>query len=398
MREKVDVAIIGGGMVGLTLACALRHTTLRVVVLERCWPEMRQSLDFDMRASAIVAGGVRILQGLDIWDALKGHAGDIRAMRVWADQGFGAIRFEAEEIGLDRLGVIVENSRIHEALLDVAEAADNIELCCPAEVERCDITAPHVSLYVNGDTVYETALVVGADGANSWLRAQAGIDTWGHSYEQKGLVATVKPRQSHRGTAFQRFLPGGPLALLPLPDGFSSIVWSLPRAEADVMMIMDDDEFLAGLNRAFGPMLGGIERAGARGAFPLRLQHARHIVRPRLAFVGDAAHVVHPLAGLGVNLGLRDAMVLAQELADARRFDEDPGGMDVLRRYIRKRAPDTLAVMGATEALHRLFTGMPWLSGLRDAGMLAVGNSGALKRILMRTSMGLTQPVPSRVL
>jgi len=398
MREKTDVAIVGGGMVGLALACALRHTSLRIVVLERRWPEMRHSLDFDMRASAIVAGGVCILQGLDAWDALKDHAGEIRSMRVWADQGVGAIRFDAEELGLDGLGVILENSRIHEALLDVAEAADNIELCCPAEVERCEITAGGVKLHVNGDTMYEATLVVGADGAHSWLRGQAGIGAWGYSYAQKGLVAVVKPRQHHRGTAFQRFLPGGPLALLPLPDGFSSIVWSLPSAEADLLAGLDDDEFLVRLNRAFGPMLGGIEKTGERGAFPLRLQHAKHIARPRLAFVGDAAHVVHPLAGLGVNLGFRDAMVLAQELADARRFDEDIGSMDVLRRYVRKRAPDTLAVMAATDAFHRLFTGMEWLSGLRDASMLAVGNSGALKQMLMRTGMGLTQPVPSRVL
>jgi len=398
LREKVDVAIVGGGLVGLVLACALRHTPLRIVVLERRWPEVRQSLGFDMRASAIVAGGVRILQGLGAWDALQSRAGEIRGMRVWADQGFGAIRFDAGEVGLDKLGVILENGRMHEALMDVADMAENIELCCPAEVERCEIASDHASLYVNGDSVYETALVVGADGAHSWLRSQAGIGAWGYSYEQKGLVATVKPRQYHRGSAFQRFLSGGPLALLPLPDGFSSIVWSMPASGADALRDMDDEEFLSRLNRSFGPLLGGIEAAGARGAFPLRLQHAKHIVRPRLAFIGDAAHVVHPLAGLGVNLGFRDAMVLAQELADAHRFEEDIGDMDVLRRYMRKRTPDTLAVMAATDAFHRLFTGMEWFSGLRDAGMLAVGNSGLLKQMLMRTGMGLTQPVPTRVM
>jgi 2-polyprenyl-6-methoxyphenol hydroxylase-like FAD-dependent oxidoreductase len=183
-----------------------------------------------------------------------------------------------------------------------------------------------------------------------------------------------------------------------LTDDLCSIVWSTTDAEADRLMKLDSGTFRQELSLAFGPVLGGISEVGERAAFPLRAQLAHHIVRPRLALIGDAAHVVHPLAGLGVNLGMRDAMVLAQEIVDAHRFKEDIGAMDVLNRYRKARLPDILSVMGAMEAFHQLFTcKLPGLPLLRDAGMLAVGNSGPLKELLMRAGMGLSIPVPRQI-
>jgi ubiquinone biosynthesis UbiH/UbiF/VisC/COQ6 family hydroxylase len=208
----------------------------------------------------------------------------------------------------------------------------------------------------------------------------------------------VRPQRPHGGIAYQRFLPTGPLAMLPMTDNLCSIVWSAEEAEADRLMAMDDLKFLEALNATFGPVLGHIEEAGQRAAFPLKGQLAKHVVRPRLALIGDAAHTIHPLAGLGVNLGLRDAMVLAQEIADAKRFDEDWGGLPVLNRYMKLRLPDVVSVMGTMEGFHQLFThDLPGLKAIRGLGMRAMGNSGTIKQLLMRNSTGLSLPVPRQI-
>jgi len=395
-HEQVDVVIVGGGMVGLTLACALRDSHLRVVVIERREPEVRTSLGLDCRVSAIVQGNVRILQGLGAWSRLAPDATPIEQMRIWDDQHAGGIRFDALEIGQPVLGYLVENSRLQQALQQTLD--DIVELCCPAEIVRLTFEPEHVRLELKDGRRLQTRLVVGADGGRSWVRAQAGIDCLSRDYGQQGIVATVRPQLPHRHIAYQRFLPTGPLAMLPMRDGLCSIVWSNANAQADALMGMDDHAFLAALNEAFGPVLGEIVEVGARAAFALRAQLARHLVRPRLALIGDAAHTIHPLAGLGVNLGIRDAMVLAQEIVDAARFGEDWGAMSVLRRYLHQRLPDVLAVMGGMETFHRLFTArLPGLHLLRGIGMRAVGNSGAIKALLMRNATGLSLPVPQQI-
>jgi len=396
--EVVDLVIIGGGMVGLTLACALQDTDLKIIVVERAESKPHMSLKRDCRVSAIVAGTVEALKGINVWPHVKDQAGPIDAMQIWDDQRSGSIRFEAEEAGLDTLGYIVENSVFSSAMLEVVHASDHIEWCCPACVERVHWHASHVDVVLDDGRVLSAPLVVGADGGRSKLRSQAGIPTWSHRFNQKGIVASIQPQFSHRNCAYQRFLPTGPLAFLPLTDGLCSIVWSAQDAEAERLMALGDAAFLAELQAAFGPVLGTLKMVGKRAAFPLKSQLSRHIVRPRIALIGDAAHQIHPLAGLGVNLGIRDAMVLAQEIADARRFEEDYGSLDVLNRLIRNRMPDILAVMGGMEALHYLFThDIPGLALLRDAGMRAVGNACSVKQMLMRRAMGLTLPIPKQI-
>ncbi|MDQ6958573.1 MAG: UbiH/UbiF/VisC/COQ6 family ubiquinone biosynthesis hydroxylase [Mariprofundaceae bacterium] len=397
-ENEKGLIIIGGGMVGLTLACALKDTGLKITVVERTEAEPRMSLKRDCRVSAIVAGTVGILGGIGVWPYVKDKAGSIDSMRIWDNQRFGSIRFEAEEAGLDTLGYIVENSILLSAMLEVVHASENIEWCCPASVESVQWKASCVEVSLDDGRVLTTPLIVGADGGRSWLRSQAHIPTWSHRFEQQGIVATIQPQLSHRNCAYQRFLPTGPLAFLPLTDGLCSIVWSAQDTEADRLMALSDVAFLNELQLALGPVMGKLEQAGARAAFPLRSQLSRHIVRPRMALIGDAAHQVHPLAGLGVNLGIRDAMVLAQEIVDARHFEEDYGSLDVLNRFMHSRMPDILAVMGGMEAFNYLFThDVPGLALLRDAGMRVVGNSGPVKRMLMRRAMGLTLPVPKQV-
>jgi len=397
-HDQADVVIVGGGMVGLTLASALKYSGLRIIVIERSEPAIRYSLGRDCRVSAIVYGNVQILQGLGAWTHLEPHAAPLHQMRIWDDQHAGGIRFDAGEIGQPALGYLVENSRLQAALQDSLHDGDHVELWCPAEIDRITFEEDAVRLCLKDGRHLATPLIVGADGGRSWLREQAGIDCFQRDYAQKGIVATVRPRLSHRNVAFQRFLQHGPLAMLPMTDDLCSIVWSNMNEQADALMAMDDAAFLTALNDAFGPVLGEIAEAGERAAFPLKAQLARHLVRPRLALIGDAAHTVHPLAGLGVNLGIRDAMVLAQEIVDAQRFDEDWGDMSVLKRYMKQRLPDVLSVMGGMEVFHRLFTShMPGLHVLRGIGMRAVGNSGAIKQMLMRNSTGLSLPVPKQI-
>ncbi len=393
-----DVIVIGGGMVGLALACGLGQAGMRVTVVEREMPAPRRSLGRDCRVSAIVAGTADMLDGLGAWERVADRAEPIETMRVWDDQRDGGIRFEAAEAGLDALGYVVENSALTRALRDTLEAMPEATLLCPAHVADVRWRARAVEVTLEDGKRLCAPLVVGADGGRSWLRARAGIPVWSHRFGQQGIVATVRPALPHRRRAFQRFLPTGPLALLPLAGDMCSMVWSVEDEEAARLMALDDARFLDALQRAFGPVLGSLREVGRRVAFPLRSQLARHVVRPRLALVGDAAHQVHPLAGLGVNLGIRDAMVLAQEVADARRFGEDWGGMPVLERYLRARMPDVLGVLGGMEAFHHLFASrLPGVGWIRNAGMRLVGNAGVFKDMLMRRAMGLSLPVPRRI-
>jgi len=395
--EHVDLIIVGGGMVGLAAACALKDSGMRVVVVERAEPAVRKSLDRDCRVSAIVLGNVRILQGMGVWDHIA-DTGPMHSMRIWDDQQAGGIRFDASEINEEALGYLVENSKLQAGLLKVFHQHDSLEYCCPAAIESVTWHAEHVEVTLDDGRGFSTPLIVGADGAHSWLRSQAEIGVYSCDYGQKGIVATVRPQMNHHGVAYQRFLPTGPLAMLPMSDGLCSIVWSAEDAEADRLMALDDLAFLEDLNLTFGPVLGRLEEVGDRAAFPLVARLARHLVRPRLALIGDAAHTIHPLAGLGVNLGLRDAMVLAQEIVDARRFKEDWGEMDVLNRYMKQRLPDVLSILGSMGAFHELFThNFPGLPELRGLGMRLVGNSGPIKQLLMKNSTGLNLPVPKQI-
>jgi len=396
--EQVDVLVVGGGMVGLTFANALKDSGLRVVVIERAEAKPFESLGMDCRVSAIVLGNQRILEGLGAWQYLQDDAQPMRSMKIWDDQHAGGIRFDAEEIGNDALGYLMENSRLQAALKRSLLHSDTVQYLCPARIEAIEWLSDAVHITLDDGQRLSAPLIVGADGGRSWLREQADIGVYARDYEQQGIVANVRPLIAHHGTAFQRFTPSGPLAMLPMKDGLCSIVWSQFNEEAEQLMALDDVGFLEALNMTFGPVLGRIEAVGKRAAFPLKAQLAMHVVRPRLALIGDAAHSIHPLAGLGVNLGLRDAMVLAQEIVDAKKYGEDWGELSVLNRYMKLRMPDILTVMGSMESFHRLFTSeLPSLPWLRGMGMKAMGNAGVLKYLLMKNSAGLNLPVPKQI-
>jgi len=320
------------------------------------------------------------------------------SMRIWDGQEQGGIRFEAAEIGEDKLGVLVENVSLIQALQNTLKESADVELLCAESVAAVVWKRDGVEVRLDSGQIFNTPLVVGADGGRSWLREQADIDVFSRDYGQKGIVATVKPRFSHQNTAMQRFLNTGPLALLPMKDGMCSIVWSADNERAAELLALSDDDFKHELNLEVGGVFGGIVEVGKRAAFPLKGQLARHMVRPRLALVGDAAHSIHPLAGLGVNLGLRDAMVLAQEIVDARKFEEDWGDMDVLSRYMKQRMPDVLMTMASMEGLYHSFKSeFPAWIKLRGLGMKVLGNADIVKQLLMKNSTGINLPVPHTI-
>ena len=393
-----DVVIVGGGMAGLALARALQDTPLRLALVEARPPEQQPARD-GRRVSALTAGSVRIMANLGVWDdLLERGAQGIAGMRVWEDQRPGGIAFEAEEIGLSALGAVVPNGTVSQSLTAALAGHPRLDWHCPATVAVVQEGADSATVTVEsegGTRQLSTRLVVAADGRDSPIRAGAGIDTVGWSYGQQGLVAEIAPERPHRGRAYQRFLRGGPVALLPMANGHCSLVWSLPSARAEGLLDLDEAAFARRLQRVVGPELGALRVVGPRGGFPLRLQHARTYHAGRRVLLGDAAHAVHPLAGLGFNLGLRDVARLAEVLGDAHASGEDLGSAAVLGRYARWRGPDNLLTAAYTDGFHRLFANdLPGLSAVRGWGLNLAHAGGPVKRLLMRQGMGLVGPQP----
>ncbi len=392
-----DILIVGGGMVGATLACTLGDTALRIGVIENAeapvaWPEE----EFDIRVSAITRATEKVFAGIGAWKGMvRRRVTPYRQMHVWDATGVGSIDFNTADIGEPNLGHIIENRVILAALLERMAEFDNVELICPAQVATLERYADSAVLTLQDDRQLQTRLVVGADGANSWVREQAGITTTGWSYEQTAVVATIKTSKHHQDACWQRFMPSGPLAFLPLPQGLSSIVWSTTPPRAAELVAMPESQFLDELQQAFGDRLGRMETTGPRGAFPLLLRHANRYSAERLALVGNAAHAIHPLAGQGLNLGVSDAAALAEVLLQAHAKKQDIGELAVLRRYERWRKADNVAVMAAMDGFKRLFSNdNRVLKVLRNAGLALADRSGPAKHMMIRRAMGLSGDLP----
>jgi 2-octaprenylphenol hydroxylase len=397
-----DIAIVGGGLAGAALACALGDSGLHVALLESNplspgVPMLSEGLEgFDLRVCALTEASRAWLEQLGVWPAVLAYrACPYRHMTVWDAEGVGRIDFDAGEINAATLGHIVEHAPLQGALLQRAASRRGVQLFVPATVERFERTGAGVMMQLADGRQLRTALLVGADGANSAVRRWAGIDSRERSYGQQAIVATVACEQPHQHTAWQIFRREGPLALLPLPGGeggarFCSIVWSVDEAVADELLALDDDAFRDALGRAFEHRLGAITATSPRRAFPLRARHATRYHADAVALVGDAAHTIHPLAGQGINLGFSDTRALAGELLRARRRGLPPGHPSALGRYQRVRRGDNLAMLMAMEGFKRLFGARaPTLALLRNRGLDLVDGSGPLKRLLMRHAMGL---------
>lgn len=391
MNRHYDVIIVGGGMVGASLACALASSSLKIAVLDakridNDWDEQ----DFDLRVSAITRASQQFLQGLHAWPGDQDERiSPYREMHVWDAAGDGVIHFNSAEIGEANLGHIIENRVIVKCLHQQMASHDNIEYLAPIQARQFVVQDEQVVLTVEDGSTISARLLVGADGSRSWVRQQAGISVRGWDYDQAALVTYVKTEQSHQETAWQRFLPDGPLAFLPLTDGYSSIVWSTSPHHADELQQMDEDRFKQELAAAFGYTLGEIESCGPRAVFPLRFFETEHYIQPRIALVGDAAHTIHPLAGQGVNLGMADADALAQVILQAQQQHQDFGQHAVLRRYERWRRADNRLMLVTMDTFKRLFgTQWPPIRWLRNSGLNLTNRLGPIKQAIMRRAMG----------
>jgi len=380
-------------MVGAALALALAQAGFAVAVVEsNAAPVWRSEDEIDLRVVALAPSSIALLARVGVWDAIaRARACAYRRMRVWDALAPGELTFDAADDGESALGFIVENRLIQHVLWQAIQADARIALHCPARVVATAVEADRRTLSFDDGSRLSARLVVAADGADSALRGLLGIGTDDRGYAQRAVVAHVTTERPHEDTAWQRFLPSATLAFLPLSDGqpLSSIVWSVPDAEAQRLLALDDATFRAELGAAFDFRLGAIVASTARAAFPLRLRLAERYLAPRCALIGDAAHVVHPLAGQGVNLGLRDVDELCAVLIEARDAQHDFALETVLRRYERRRRSDNAIAAYSFDAIQRVFgnTAMP-VAALRGLGLNIVDKIGPLKQMFARHAAG----------
>lgn len=396
IKEKIkyDIIIVGAGMVGATLACGLAEEAeqLKIAVIDAVQPNFDWDKEsYDMRVSAITRASQKLFKQVGAWDNIvEQRVSPYQNMFVWDAAGKGELHFDSADMGETDLGHIIENRIIVKALHQRIKDFSQIDLLCPAQIESIDFNQDQTELTLKDKTKLAAKLVVAADGTRSWIRQQADIAVKGWDFDQAALVTTVKTEKFHKDTAWQRFLPTGPLAFLPLTDGYSSIVWSTSPDEAKRLTDISKDEFAIELEQAFESKLGKIELVAGRAVFPLRLFETLHYVKPRLALVGDAAHTIHPLAGQGVNLGLADVTSLMQVIVDALNDKKDIGDLKVLRRYERWRRADNRSMLMAMDGLKRLFgSELSVVKDVRSLGLNLTNKITPLKNIIMQQAMGI---------
>jgi 2-octaprenyl-6-methoxyphenol hydroxylase len=400
MKTDTDIVIAGGGLNGPALALALAQGGFRVTVIDARPAPSRTERGFDGRAYALAIASKRLLTGIGLWAELADRAQPI--LRIKASDGragSGAapffLDFNSAELEEGPMGFLLEDRFLYAAFVAAMEVHPGITLISGDSVTAQDVGPASVQVTLASGRQVTGRLLVGCDGRGSGTAARAGIRRTGWGYGQTALVTAVAHERPHEGVAHQYFMPSGPLAILPLPGNFSSIVWSETEAAATAFQALSDDQYLAALRPRFGDFLGAIELAGDRFTYPLSLSLAERFIAPRVALVGDAAHGVHPIAGQGLNLGLRDVGALAQVLVDAARRGEDIGAPDVLDRYQVWRRFDATALALGMDAVNRLFSNdNPILRAGRDLGMGVISSVPALRRGFMRQAAGLTGDLP----
>lgn len=386
--QTFDVAIVGAGLVGSSLALALRDSGLSVALVEARAPQdVPDDASWDNRIYAISPGSAQFLEQLGIWSALDAlRITRVEAMAIYGDDGQARLDFDAYEAGLGQLAFIVESRLLQAALWHALHAAAQVRVYCPAACAALTFEADAARLTLEEGTEIQAQLIVAADGAHSWVRQQAGIAARDKDYKQLGVVANFATALPHQGTAYQWFQPDGVLAYLPLPGNRISIVWSLQEDLAQGLLQLPSADFCARVAEASGMYLGALDLLTPPAAFPLHLIEPERLVQARLALIGDAAHQVHPLAGQGVNLGFGDAQVLAQVLAE--RGPRDCGDVYLLRRFARARSEEILAMQVVTDGLQGLFNrARPMLGWARNAGLTATNRMRWVKQQLLKHAL-----------
>lgn len=393
--SMVDIVVVGAGLAGLSLALALTRNGLRVALVERQRPTELAAEEIDGRTTAIAAAARKVLEGLDVWERLVSAAGPIRDIRV-SDRGSPLhLHFDHKAVGDEPMGHIIENHTIRRVLLEALEREAGLTAYWACSVSGLDVRDGRAVVSLGDGRSIATPLVAAADGRGSTLRRMAGIGVRATDYDETAIVCTAHHQHCHEGIAHERFLSGGPFAILPMADGRggqhrSSIVWTEQRPLAEHLLSLPRPTFERELARRFGDFLGTVRVPGDVWSYPLSLMLAKRLTAPRLVLVGEAAHGLHPIAGQGFNVSMRDVEGLRDAVTAALQSGQDPGGRDVLAAYARKRWPDILAMAAATDGLNRLFrTDVPPVALARRLGLAAVNRLPPLKRQFQRHAMGV---------
>jgi 2-octaprenyl-6-methoxyphenol hydroxylase len=393
---RADVLVVGGGLAGLSLTAALGTAGVETVCVDRDSPATRADLAFDGRTTAIALGSRRILEGGGVWAKVPEEAkGAILEIRVADSDSPLFLHYDHREVGDEPFGWIVENRELRLALFARLAELATVRHLAPAMVEGLERTAHGVLARLSDGRTVRASLVVGADGRNSMVRRWAGVRTIGWDYPQTAIVCCIEHEFPHHGVALEHFLPAGPFAVLPMHGNRSSVVWTERRDAADAYLSLPPARFHDELSRRAGEWLGRVEVVGRRFSYPLSLLHAERYAAERVALIGEAAHAIHPIAGQGLNLGLRDVAQLAETVVDRLRLGLDPGDRQTLARFQRLRRLDNVSLAAVTDGLNRLFSNaVPPVALARRLGLAAVGRVPPLKRFLMRHAMGTTGALP----
>lgn len=401
MKYDSDIAIVGGGLNGTAMALALVRSGLSVTLIDAASLPTRAAPDFDGRSYALALTSKRMLAALGLWDGLAENAQPMNQIKVTDGRindghAFLGLHFDAAELEEGPMGYMVEDRHLRHALLDAVEAEPDITHMSAARVVAQEVTTTAATLTLEDGKTVTARVIIGADGRQSGTAERAGISRTGWSYDQTALVCAIAHEKPHQGIAHQFFMPSGPLAILPLKGNRSSIVWSEKSDLTQDINGLSDEKYLQILRPRFGDFLGEISLAGARFTYPLNLTLANSVVSDRLVLVGDAAHGMHPIAGQGLNAGLKDIAVLAQVMDEAKRRGEDIASPLVLERYAEWRSFDVATLAAATDVFNRLFSNDSSLLRLgRDLGMKAVNAMPNLRRGFMREAAGLTGELPA---
>ncbi|MFB2974207.1 FAD-dependent hydroxylase [Aerosakkonema sp. BLCC-F183] len=387
-----DLAIVGGGIAGLTLACALKDSGLKIILMEAKPQSVAAAKGQAYNISLL---SERIFQGIGIWEKILPQIITYRHIRLSDADHPGVVQFYPTDLGTDALGYVAEHQVVLTCLQELVQNCPNVSWLCPAEVTKVEYQADAVELEVAtvGEIVkskIRTRLLIGADGAKSQIRESAGIRTRGWQYWQSCVVATIKTEKPHNNTAFERFWPSGPTGILPLPGNRCRVVWTAPHAEAEALRVLDEKEFIEKLERRMGGLLGRLELEGSRFLFKVQLMQSDRYTLPRLALIGDAAHCCHPVGGQGINMGIRDAGALAEIIQTAHQKGEDIGDIQVLKRYETWRKRENLAILGFTDFLDRIFSNN-WLPvvAMRRFGLWILRTVPPIKVYALQLMTGL---------
>ena len=397
-ESRTELAVAGGGLAGMTLAIACAQAGIEVALIDRLEPKAMLKPGFDGRTTALSFGSRRVMDAIGVWPELEPEAEPILEIRVADGASPFFLHYDHKQIGDNPMGYIVENAALRRALYRRAKGFKNLRILAPKTVKSVADKGAYALVSLDDGTSIKALLVAACDGRNSALREQAGIECLSWSYRQTAIVAVVKHAKPHHGVAVEHFRPAGPFAILPMTGNRSSIVWSERSELVPKLLKLPSDKFHAELARRFGDFLGEVELAGPVWTYPLGFIHANRYTSGRLALVGDAAHAIHPIAGQGLNLGLRDVASLAEIAVDARRLGLDIGTADLLARYERWRRFDSVALAAMTDGLNRLFSNRSrTLAGMRDLGLGAVNRMPGMKKVMMRHAMGILGDLPKLV-